>query len=206
MFVIWMTRSRGDMATTPEQPVTELLVRWRAGDQEALQALVPLVYQELRAMAHGQLRAERAGHTLQSTALVHEAYLKLVKQGPPEVQNRAHFFGVAARLIRQILVDYARNHGAAKRGAAYRVESEEGLGIPGKAAVDVLALDEALNELAKRDEQQSRIVELRFFGGLTLEETSKVLGISSATVKRDWKMAKAWITREIRRGEDGKRG
>ena len=194
------------MTTTPEQPVTELLVRWRAGDQEALQDLVPLVYQELRAMAHGQLRAERAGHTLQSTALVHEAYLKLVKQGPPEVQNRAHFFGVAARLIRQILVDYARSHGAAKRGAAYRVELEEGLGIPGKAAVDVLALNEALNELAKRDEQQSRIVELRFFGGLTLEETSKVLGISSATVKRDWKMAKAWITREIRRGEDEKRG
>ena len=193
------------MTTTPEQPVTELLVRWRAGDQEALQDLVPLVYQELRAMAHGQLRAERAGHTLQSTALVHEAYLKLVKQGPPEVQNRAHFFGVAARLIRQILVDYARSHGAAKRGVACRVELEEGLGIPGKAAVDVLALNEALNELAKRDEQQSRIVELRFFGGLTLEETSKVLGISSATVKRDWKMAKAWITREIRRGEDGKR-
>ena len=193
------------MTTTPEQPVTELLVRWRAGDQEALHALVPLVYQELRAMAHGQLRAERAGHTLQSTALVHEAYLKLVKQGPPEVQNRAHFFGVAARLIRQILVDYARSHGAAKRGAAYRVELEEGLGIPGKVAVDVLALNDALNELAKRDEQQSRIVELRFFGGLTLEETSKVLGISSATVKRDWKMAKAWITREIRRGEDGKR-
>jgi RNA polymerase sigma-70 factor (ECF subfamily) len=194
------------MSTTPEQPVTELLVRWKAGDQEALQALVPLVYQELRALAHGQLRAERAGHTLQSTALVHEAYLRLVKQGPPEVQNRAHFFGVAARLIRQILVDYARSHGASKRGAAHRVELEEGLGIPGKAAVDVLALDEALNELAKRDEQQSRVVELRFFGGLTLEETSKVLGISSATVKRDWKMAKAWITREIRRGEDGKRG
>lgn len=194
------------MTSTPEQPVTELLVRWRAGDQEALQALVPLVYQELRAMAHGQLRAERPGHTLQSTALVHEAYLKLVKQGPPDVQNRTHFFGVAARLIRQILVDYARSHGAAKRGAAYRVELEEGLGIPGKTPVDVLALDEALDELAKRDVQQSRIVELRFFAGLTLEETSKVLGISTATVKRDWKMAKAWITREIRRGSDGKTG
>lgn len=194
------------MPTPPEQPVTELLIRWRAGDHEALRALVPLVYQELRAMAHGLLRAERTDHTLQSTALVHEAYLKLVKQGPPEVQNRAHFFAVAARLMRQILVDYARSRGAAKRGAACRVQLEEGIETPGKEAVDVVALDDALNQLSQRDSQQSQIVELRFFGGLTLEEAAEVLEISASTVKRDWRLAKAWIAREIQRGSDGKRG
>jgi RNA polymerase sigma factor (TIGR02999 family) len=196
----------GDMPTPPEEPLSELLVRWRAGDQEALRALVPLVYQELRAMAHGLLRAERTGHTLQSTALVHEAYLKLVKQGPPEVQNRAHFFAVAARLMRQILVDYARNRGAAKRGVAYRVQLPEGLETPGKEGVELVALDDALIELSKRDSQQSHIVELRFFGGLTLEETAEVLDISAATVKRDWRLAKAWIARELQRGNNAKRG
>jgi RNA polymerase sigma factor (TIGR02999 family) len=194
------------MPTPPEQPVTELLIRWKAGDQEALQALVPLVYEELRTMAHGLLRAERPDHTLQSTALVHEAYLKLVRQGPPEVQNRAHFFAVAARLMRQILVDYARSRGAAKRGAAYRVELPEELVTSEKEGVDVVALDDALVELSKRDTQQSQIVELRFFGGLTLEETAEVLDVSAATVKRDWRMAKAWIARELQRGDYGKRG
>lgn len=194
------------MPTPPDQPVTELLIRWRAGDHEALKVLVPLVYQELRAMAHGLLRAERTGHTLQSTALVHEAYLKLVKQGPPEVQNRSHFFAVAARLMRQILVDYARGHGAAKRGAAYRVKLEEGLETPEKQAVDVVVLDDALNELSQRDPQQGNIVELRFFGGLTLEETAEALDISPSTVKRDWRLAKAWIARELQRANDGKRG
>ncbi len=192
------------MPTPPEEPVTELLIRWRAGDREALHALVPLVYQELRAKAHGMLRVERPGHTLQSTALVHEAYLKLVGQGPPEVQNRAHFFAVAARLMRQILVDYARTRGAAKRGAACRVELEEGLEAAGKEAVDVVALDDALLALAKRDAQQSHIVELRFFGGLTLEETAEVLEISASTVKRDWRLAKAWIARDLQRGHDGR--
>lgn len=192
------------MPTQPQQPVTELLIRWKAGDQEALRALVPIVYRELRAMAHGLLRAERAGHTLQSTALVHEAYLKLAKQGPPEVQNRAHFFAVAARLMRQILVDYARSRGAAKRGAACRVELDEGMDIPAKGALDVLSVDDALVELSKRDAQQSDIVELRFFGGLTLEETAEVLAISATTVKRDWRLAKAWIARELQRGNDRK--
>ena len=187
------------------QPITELLVRWRAGDQEALEALVPLVYEELRAMAHHYLRAERSGHTLQSTALVHEAYLRLVKQAPMEIQNRAHFFAVAARLMRQILVDYARGRGAAKRGAPYLLELDENLAIPQKQSLDVLALDDALNQLSKRDAQQSRIVELRFFGGLTLEETSEVLAISTATIKRDWTMAKAWLTREMHKGNDGKK-
>ena len=194
------------MPTAPEQPVTELLIRWRAGDREALRALVPLVYRELRAMAHRLLRAERAGHTLQSTALVHEAYLKLVKQGPPEVQNRAHFFAVAARLMRQILVDYARSHGAAKRGAGCCVELGEGIEIPAKGSVNVIVLDDALNELSRRDAQQGQIVELRFFGGLTLEETAEVLDISATTVKRDWRVAKAWIARELQRGEYGKWG
>ncbi len=194
------------MPTPPEQPVTELLIRWRAGDREALRALVPLVYQELRVMAHGLLRAERTGHTLQSTALVHEAYLKLVKQGPPEVQNRAHFLAVAARLMRQILVDYARSYGAAKRGAACRVELVEGLDTPKKEAVHVVVLDDALNELSQRDPQQANIVELRFFGGLTLEETAEVLQISASTVKRDWRLAKAWIARELQRSDDGQRG
>lgn len=194
------------MATPPEQPVTELLIRWREGDQEALRALVPVVYRELRAMAHALLRAERPDHTLQSTALVHEAYLKLVRQGPPGVQNRAHFFAVAARLMRQILVDYARSRGAAKRGAACRLQLEEEVAIPEKGDVDVVALDDVLNQLSERDAQQSHIVELRFFGGLSLEETAEVLEISPSTVKRDWRLAKAWIARELQKVDDGKRG
>ncbi len=156
-------------------------------------------------MAHGMLRAERVGHTLQSTALVHEAYLKLVKQGPPEVQNRSHFFAVAAKLMRQILVDYARSRGAAKRGAGCRVELGEGFEAAEREPEKLIVLDDALNRLAERDAQQSDIVELRFFGGLTLEETAEVLQISSATVKRDWRMAKAWIARELQRGSDGTR-
>lgn len=191
------------MQTPSEQPVTELLVRWRNGDVEALNALVPLVYRELRNLARGLRWAERPDHTLQSTALVHEAYLKLVRQSsPPGVQNRAHFFAIAARLMRQILVDYARGHGAAKRGAVYRVQLDEGVETPQK--VDVVALDDALNSLSQRDLQQSKIVELRFFGGLTLEETADVLQVSPATVKRDWRLAKAWIARELQRGEHGK--
>lgn len=189
-----------------EHPVTALLIRWKSGDREALRALVPFVYQELRSLAHVMLRAERPGHTLQSTALVHEAYLKLVKQGPPEVQNRAHFFAVAARLMREILVDYARGHGAAKRGAAHRVELQDGVELSPTQAVDIVALDDALNQLSHRDAQQSQIVELRFFGGLTLEETAEVLEISTATVKRDWRMAKAWMARELQRSRYGKRG
>ncbi|HYA62725.1 MAG TPA: sigma-70 family RNA polymerase sigma factor [Candidatus Sulfotelmatobacter sp.] len=187
------------MKTPGDQPVTELLGRWRAGDKDALEALVPLVYQELRAMAHGLRWAERPDHTLQSTALVHEAYLKLVRQGPPEVQNRAHFFALAARLMRQILVDYARGYRAAKRGAACRIQLDDGLDTSEKQAVDVVALDDALTALSEFDPQQSKIVELRFFGGLTVEETAEVLEISPATVKREWRIAKAWIARELQR-------
>jgi RNA polymerase sigma factor (TIGR02999 family) len=190
----------------PEQPVTELLIRWRTGDREALKALVPLVYKELRDMAHALLGVERPNHTLQSTALVHEAYLRLVRQGPPEVHNRAHFFAISSRLMRQILVDYARARGAAKRGEACRVQLAEGLDISEKEDINIVVLDDALTALAERDPQQSQIVELRFFGGLTLEETAQVLEISPATVKRDWRVAKAWIARELQRNKHGRTG
>jgi len=178
--------------------VTQLLIRWRGGDREALEALMPLVYDELRRLAHHYLRQERNDHTLQSTALVHEAYLRLAGQNPPEWQNRAHFFGIAAHLMRQILVEYARGRGAAKRGgSACRLTLDEGLALSTELSVDVVALDRALKELGALDEQQSRIVELRFFAGLTIEDTSNVLGISPATVKRDWVTARAWLYRAM---------
>jgi RNA polymerase sigma factor (TIGR02999 family) len=190
----------------PAESVTQLLAKWRGGDREALQALIPLVYQELRRLAHNYLRAERPGHTLQSTALVHEAFLRLVDQSPVQFQNRAHFLAVAAKLMRQILVDYARRRRAAKRGPEYKVELDESFGVPQEQArgVDVLAVNDALLQLSRRDEQQGRIVEMRFFGGLTVEETAKALEVSPATVKRDWNMAKAWLTREMQRGAGGK--
>jgi RNA polymerase sigma factor (TIGR02999 family) len=190
----------------PSQPFGELLLKWRAGDQEALQALVPLVYKELRAVAHGYLKRERPGHTLQTTALVHEAYLRLANQRPLDTENRGHFIGVAARLMRQILVDYARSHRAAKRGPDRKVELDAALAVPQMPRADVVALDDALTDLAQVDEQQSRIVELRFFGGLTTEEAAEVLGISRSTAKRDWNVAKAWLTRQMKRGSRGPSG
>ena len=178
--------------------VTALLVRWREGDPQALEALMPLVYDELRRLAHYYLQRERPEHTLQSTALVHEAYLRLAGQNPPQWQNRAHFFGIAAHLMRQILVEYARGHNAAKRGSgACKLTLDEAMALPTKVDVDVVALDRALTELSELDAQQGRIVELRFFGGLTIEDTSEVLGISPATVKRDWTTARAWLHRAI---------
>lgn len=188
------------MEQFPSRPVTELLHKWRAGDPKALEALLPLVYDELRYIAHRCLRRERPGHTLQSTALVHEAYLRMVKQEPPDTQNRSHFAAVAARLMRQILVEYARARRATKRSGDCRVEVVETLGISKKHGADVVALDDALNELAEIDEQQSRIVELRYFGGLTIEEAADVLEISPATVKRDWSVAKVWLSRAMRKG------
>lgn len=186
-------------------PVTELLTRWREGDEQALEAVVPLVYKELHDLAHGYLRRERPGHTLQSMALVHEAYLRMVDQGPLDTRNRAHFVAVAARLMRQILVDYARSHGAAKRGAGLRVTLGAAAAKPDpgpgpETGTDLLALDEALAELSRLDERQGQIVELRYFGGMTVEETALVLGISPATVKREWTLAKAWLSRRIRKG------
>ena len=191
------------MNQEPSHPVTELLVRWKAGDREALEALVPLVYKELRDIARYHLQRERPGHTLQSAALVHEAYMRLLDQRPFATENRAHFLAVASRLMRQILVDYARSHGAAKRGADRRVELDTSLILPQEKSTDLVALDDALNDLAALDEQQGRIVEMRFFGGLATEEIADVLGISESTVKRDWNVAKAWLIRQMRKGERG---
>ena len=162
---------------------------------------MPLVYTELRRLANHYLRRERSDHTLQSTALVHEAYLRLAGQNSPQWQNRAHFFGIAAHVMRQILVEYARAHSAAKRGGAgsCKLTLDEALELPQPVDLDVVALDGALQRLSELDPQQSRIVELRFFAGLTIEDTSEVLGISPATVKRDWTSARAWLHREIAR-------
>jgi RNA polymerase sigma factor (TIGR02999 family) len=182
---------------------TRLLARWKSGDQEALQALIPLVYKELRLAAHRCLRSERSDHTLQSTELVHEVYLRMAGSQPPAIQNRSHFVAIAAKLMRQILVDYARRRAAQKRGPQYKVELDESFYLPARTNVDVVELDRALTRLSSRDAQQEKIVELRFFGGLTVEETAQVLEISPATVKRDWSMAKAWLTREVGRSIGG---
>jgi RNA polymerase sigma factor (TIGR02999 family) len=187
-------------------PVSELLVRWKAGDPEALEALVPLVYKELRDIARRHLRRERPGHTLQSAALVHEAYLRLLDQRPFDTENRAHFLAVASRLMRQILVDYARSHGAAKRGADRIVDLDASLVLPQMQSTDVVALDDALKDLTRLDQQQGQIVELRFFGGLATEEIAEVLDISPSTVKRDWNVAKAWLTRQMKKGKHGDPG
>ena len=185
--------------------VTELLIRWRSGDSDALPELVTLVYNELRGVAHRFLRHERRSHTLQAEALVHEAYLRLLDGRPAAAENRAHFVGVAARLMRQILVDHARSHHAAKRGAGQHIELIPGFDAPQTVRLDLVALDDALTALARRDAQQSRIVELRFFGGLTIEEAAEALDISPATVKRDWAMARAWLSREMQKDGHGRR-
>jgi RNA polymerase sigma-70 factor (ECF subfamily) len=179
--------------------VTQLLVDWSKGDQAALDKLMPLVYSELRRLASNYLRRERAGHTLQPTALVNEAYLKLIDQRNAQWQNRAQFFGISAQLMRRILVDHARQHQAAKRGGAdqQRLSITSAEQLVQQPQVDLLALNEALDELATMDPQQSRVVELRFFGGLSIEETAEVLGVGHATVERDWKMARAWLRRKL---------
>jgi RNA polymerase sigma factor (TIGR02999 family) len=180
--------------------ITDLLARWRAGDERALESLVPLVYSELRSLAHHYLRQERPDHTLQSTALVHEAYVRLVGHEPPTLQNRSHFFGVAARLMREILVEHARGERAAKRGGGAPTIALDEIGeVARRVDIDLLQLDDALTELARFDERQSRIVELRFFSGLSIDETSEVMGISPATVSREWTTARAWLYRQIAR-------
>ena len=177
-----------------------MLVRWGRGERQALEALTPVVYQELRRLASRHLRRERPDHTLESTALVHEAYLRLIDQRSIQWQNRSQFFAVASELIRRILVDYARNRMAAKRGGpSLKLSLDEAMAAPEDADIDLVALDDALRALAVRDPQQSRIVELRYFGGLTIEATAEVLGISPATVKRDWVLAKAFLKRELTR-------
>ncbi len=184
--------------TISDPQVSELLVRWRNGDHAALEQLVPLVYDELRRLARSHLRREAPGQSIQSAALVHEAYLRMVGKNPPDWQNRAHFFGVSARLMRQIMVDRTRKIRAAKRGAGVEVFSlDEAIGLPHQKSVDLIQLDDALERLAKLDERQCQIVELRFFAGLSLEETSVALGISEATVSRDWTTARLWLRHEI---------
>ena len=179
--------------------ITELLIDWSKGDQAALEKLMPLVYDELRRLASNYLRRERASHTLQPTALVNEAYLKLVDQRHAKWQNRAQFFGISAQLMRRILVDHARQHQAAKRGGSkqQRLSITSAERVAKQPEIDLLALNEALDELTIMDPQQAQIVELKFFGGLSIEETAEVLGISHATVERDWKMARAWLRRQL---------
>jgi len=182
--------------------INRLLQDWGRGNQQAREALIPVVYDELRRLARRHLRHERADHTLQSAALVNEAYLRLARQEPPQWQNRAHFFGVAAQMMRHILVDHARNRLAAKRGGgAPRLTLEVDVALEQRADVDLIALDAALEKLAALDSQQSRLIELRFFGGLSIEETAVVMGVSPATVKREWMTARAWLRREMKRDQ-----
>ena len=186
------------MSGDTQVDVTGLLVNWSNGDQQALEELMPLVYGELRRLAKAYLRRERSDHTLQSTALVNEAFLRLVNQRNVQWKNRAHFFGIAAQLIRRILVDHARAHQADKRGAgAFKLSLDEAIGVAEKQDLDLVALDDALKRLTELDPQQGRIVELRFFAGLSIEETGEVLGVSPATVKRDWSTARAWLYRDL---------
>jgi RNA polymerase sigma factor (TIGR02999 family) len=180
--------------------VTQLLQQWTIGRQDALDQLLPVIYGELRRLAASYLRRERADHTLQATALVHEAFVKLVDQRDVRWQSRAHFFGIAAQLMRRILVDHARAHGALKRGAGeHPIPVDEAVVATPAFDVDLLALDQALTRLAAFDPQQCRVVELRFFGGLSVEETAAVLSVSADTVMRDWKLARAWLRRELRK-------
>jgi RNA polymerase sigma factor (TIGR02999 family) len=187
------------MPDDQEGQVTELLQQWKEGDENALRALVPLVYKELRSLAHYHLQSERPDHTLQSTALVHEAYLRLLGGQPVDLQNRAHFVAVASRLMRQILVDYARSRGANKRDGGCKMIFEDVIALPVTGDAELLALNEALDELSRIDERQGKIVEMKFFGGLSAPEISQVMGISRATVDRDWATARVWLFRQIAR-------
>ena len=177
---------------------TQLLVNWRNGDKAALDQMTPMLYEELRRLARHFLAAERSDHTLQPTALVHEAYLRLVDQHAVDWQNRAHFLGVAASMMRRILINHARAHQAAKReGFANAIALEDALGVFANPQIDLLELNRALQQLAEIDPQQGRVVELRYFGGLTIEETAEVMGISAATVKREWATARLWLLQKI---------
>ena len=192
-------------AARDSSDITQLLREWRTGSTAALERLIPLVYDELHTLASRYLARERSNHTLQPTALVNEAYLKLAGQRSVDWQSRAHFFGIAAHLMRQILVDRARHRGRAKRGGDATTisveDSDAAIPAPAVDPVDVYVLDRALSRLESLDSQQDRIVELRFFGGLTIQETAEVMGLSTGTVKRDWAVAKAWLYRELT-GED----
>jgi RNA polymerase sigma factor (TIGR02999 family) len=184
----------------PRADITQLLKVWRSGDRKALDSLLPIVYKELQRLAHFQLRQERADHTLQSAALVNEAYLRLVGLNVPEWESRTHFFAIAAQLMRQILVDYARRHRAGKRGGGEgTLPLEEATLLTGVKNIDIVALDDALKALAQIDPRKAQVVELRFFGGLSSEEAAEVLNLSAVTVSRDWSTARAWLHREMTR-------
>ncbi len=182
----------------PSSDITQLLLAWSQGDKGALDRLIPIVYDELRRMAHRYIARENKGHTLQTSALVHEAYLKLVDQNRVQWKNRAQFFGVSARIMRRILVDHARARDAGKRGAgAPRVSLDEAPTLAANPQGDIVGIDDALNRLSDLDPRQGRIVELRFFGGLSVDETAEVLELSAATIKREWASARAWLYREL---------
>ena len=191
------------MAAVQAQPrdVTQVLLAWNDGDESALEKLVPLVYEELRRLARRYMRRERPGHTLQTTALINEAYLQLVDIKHVHWQNRAHFFALCARLMRRILVDFARSRHYAKRGGGARpVSLEQSPAVSAAPATDLVAVDEALQALTKIDDRKAQVVELRFFGGLTVEESAEVLKVSPETVRRDWRLAKVWLLRELSAG------
>jgi RNA polymerase sigma factor (TIGR02999 family) len=189
------------MAAQPQADFTDILLAWRAGDEDALPKLTSIVYDELHRLARYYMARERPDHTLQATALVNEAYLKLVDSSRVRWQNRAHFMAVAAQAMRRILVDFARQRNVLKRGGdAHQVTLHEGLIVGGDPGSDLVALDDALKDLAKLDERKSQVVEMRFFGGLSLTDTAEALGVSPDTVGRDWTAAKAWLLRELTRG------
>jgi len=193
--------------TQDSHEVTQLLIQWSNGDKAALDKLMPLIYSELRQLARHYMSRERPGHTLQTTALVNEAYMRLVNRKGVHWQNRAHFFAIAAQLMRSILVDHARSHAYAKRGGgAHKIALDDAMAVSQQRAADVVALDDALKRLAEIDPQQSRIVELKFFGGLTIEETAEVLGLSPATIKREWSTAKAWLYHELSKSSERDEG
>ena len=181
------------------KPLNELLGKWQAGDLEAVPDLMPLVYADLRRLARGYLRKERPGHTLQSADLVNEAYLRLIKREKVYFESRSDFFAVSAEVMRRILVDYARGHRAAKRDGALKLPLDEAAASPATCGIDLVALEDALQDLSRLDPQQGRVVELRFFGGLSIEETAKVLNVSPATVKRDWSTARLWLNKRLTR-------
>jgi RNA polymerase sigma factor (TIGR02999 family) len=187
------------MPEDPSGQVTQLLQHWVQGDEKALRDLIPVVYQELRRLARSHLQSERPNHTLQSTALVNEAFVRLLGAQPVELQNRAHFIAVASRLMRQILVDYARNRRAQKRDGGCRIDFDALLDLPINGDAELVALDDALEELSRIDERQAKIVEMKFFGGLSAPEISQVLGLSRATVDREWSTARIWLHQQMSR-------
>jgi len=190
------------MPLPPAPEITQLLRAWRAGDDGALDQLAPLVYRELHYLAHARMRQEQPGHTLQTTALVHEAYLRLLDARRVDWQDRAHFFALCARAMRQILVDAARARLAQKRGGAHAVAFDERLAVSPARDPELLALDEALSQLSAADPRQGQVIELRYFGGLSVDETAAVLGVSAQTVMRDWKLAKLWLVRALRHADE----